>query len=321
MAAQVGINDVAFCNSERCASDCGSALDICEQGLIGADDDGANEADVVYTADSGTTWTNAAARPFAAGEDVESVTCVRVDNETTRWIVARDTSGDFAEIAYSDDSGATWTNVDVEAEGTRGAADSGALFAYDFKNIWFVTTGGYIFYSNDGGITWTTQNAGTATANDYNAVHFSSKYDGFAVANTGVVVKTDDGGETWAAVTAITGTPNVLCVHTFNEDEVMVGTASGGVWKSGNAGTSWTQLYSAGTSINDLTFANPYVGWAADGATILYTRNGGEDWETITDGIPSDASVFNALWACDANYAFAVGTNDSTEAMVVRIYG
>ena len=325
MAAQEMINDITFCNEERCASDCGSALDICEQGFIGANEDGANAADVVYTTNSGGTWANAAARPFDASENIISVTCLRVNNSTTRWIVARDgAAGVDAEIAYSDDGGATWTNVDVETnEDGAGANDSGALFAFDPKHLWFVTSVGdsptdaQILFSSDGGVTWSQQ---YTNANSFNAVHFATKDVGFAVAESGVVVKTDDGGNTWSTVTAITGTPSVQCVFVFDEDNVIVGDDGGDIWRSFDSGVTWTSLYT-GTSINDITFVNRYVGWAADDASILRTRNGGEDWESVTDGLPSDVGVFNAVWGCDANYAFAVGDDDSDEALVVKVYG
>lgn len=322
MAAQEMINDISFCNEERCAGDCGEALDLCEQGLLGAQAVAADVADVIYTTNSGGAWTNTAVQPFAATENVISVACVRKDTNTTRWIVVRDTDGaTAAEIAYSDDSGATWTNVDVESSGSfLGAVDSGALFAYDYKHIWLVLSGGYIVFSSDGGATWTTQDAGTATTEDYNAVHFASTEHGFAVASTGVVVKTDDGGETWSIVTAITGTPSVQCVYTFDEDNVIVGDENGDIWRSFDSGVTWTSLYS-GTSINDITFVNRYVGWAVDDDAILRTRNGGEDWEEVTDGLPSDVGAFNAVWGCDANYAFAVGDNDTDEGLVVKVYG
>lgn len=324
MAAQQIINDIAFCNEERCASDCGNALDVCEQGVLvpNAVTGGAGGADVVYTTDSGGTWANTTAQPFDSEENIISNTCIRVSNSTTRWIVVRESDGaTAAEIAYSDDSGETWTNVDVESSGSfLGAVDSGALFAYDPKHLWLVLSSGYIVFSSDGGVTWSTQDAGTATTEDYNAVHFASKDVGFAVAANGIVVKTDDGGNTWTTVTAITGTPSVQCVFVFDEDNVIVGDDGGDIWRSFDSGVTWTSLYT-GTSIKDIDFVNPYVGWAADGTSILRTRNGGEDWETVTDGLPSDVGAFNAVWGCDSNYAFAVGNNDSDEALVLKVYG
>ena len=313
------VNDIKFCNEERCAGDCGPALDLCEQGLTGNDAAAGATPDVMYTTDSGATWTNAATAPFAVDENVISLTCVRKDVDTTRWIVVRDLVAlTNAEIAYSDDSGATWTNVDVESSGTGlGANDSGASWALDFKHIWLVLTGGYIVFSSNGGATWTVQQDGTGvTSEDFNAVHFADFDHGYAVADTGVVVKTDDGGETWEAVTAIDSTPDVLSVWTFDEDNVMVGDADGQIWRSWDAGTTWTELYD-GDSINDIHFVNDYVGWAIDDDEVLRTRNGGEDWETVSS-VPA-ATEYNAVWGCDENLCYVCGEDSSNNGVVLKI--
>lgn len=319
MVAQQAINDIWGCTDESCGGQCGNKISLCEDLILGADAVAADVADVVITGDNGVTWTNAAAQPFAATENVISVVCFAKDNTTTRYLVVRDTdSTTNAEIAYSDDGGATWTNVDVESSGSfLGANDSGALFALDTKHIWLVLTSGYIVFSSDGGVTWTTQDAGTVTTEDYNAVHFANNNVGYAVADNGIVVKTDDGGDIWSAVTAITGTPDVLSVYTFDEDNVIVGDNGGDMWRSFDGGTTWTQLYAGSTAINDISFVNPYVGWAVDGVLILRTRNGGEDWETVKN--LSTFTELNAVWGCDENTAYVVGEDGSNLGAVYKV--
>lgn len=315
---QVAVNDIWVCKDQRCAGGCDDAVDLCQFLIYGCAAPAVGfAADVGYTEDGGTTWTNSVDYPFGNGEHVISVVCFPLDSTTTRWLVVRDNDGaNPAEIAYSDDGGANWINVDVEAVGTRGALDSGALFALDAKHIWLALEAGYIFFSEDGGLTWTNQDDGTVTAEDYHAVNFANHNDGFAVADNGIVVRTIDGGETWAAVTAITATPNVLCVFTFDKDNVVVGDVSGQIWRSWDGGTTWTLLYT-GTSINDIDFVNNYVGWAVDDDAVLRTRNGGEDWEVIA-GTPA-MTEFNAIVGCDENTAFAVGEDDSNYGAVIKI--
>jgi photosystem II stability/assembly factor-like uncharacterized protein len=322
MAAQEAVNDIMFCNEERCAGVCGGDLDLCEQGFLGCDSVTSAEADVVYTNDNGDTWANAAVQPFDTDEDIISVTCVRKDKDTTRWIVARGTAAANGEIAYSDDSGATWTTVDVESSGSNlFADDSGALFALDFRHIWIALTGGYISFSDDGGVSWTVQDAGVATTNDYHAIMLANKDIGYAVAESGVVVKTDDGGEQWATVTAISGTPDLYSLYVFDENNLMVGDANGVIWYSDDAGASWTSLFtaSAGSGINDMHFANRFVGMAIDGDDLYRTRNGGADWETVTS-LPA-GTEYNAVYMCDSNQAFVVGENSSNEGVVYRVAG
>ena len=319
MAAQRAVNDILACTSESCGGQCGNKISLCEDLIIGTDGAVAAAADVVLTADNGDTWANAAANPFAVNENIESITCFAQDNTTTRWVAARASdSATNAEIGYSDDSGATWTNVDVESSGSfLGANDAGALFALDAKHIWLVLTGGYIVFSSNGGVTWTTQDAGVLTTGDYNAVHFANANSGYAVADSGVVVKTDDGGSTWSAATAISGTPDVLCVHAFDQDNVIVGDNGGDIWRSFDGGTTWTQLHTGVTAINDIMFVNDFVGWAVDGVLILRTRNGGEDWETVRN--LSTFTELNAVWACDENLAYVVGEDGSNAGAVYKV--
>lgn len=318
---QVAINDIWVCRDQRCAGQCDDKVDLCQYLIYGCDAPVAGfTADVAHTENGGTDWTNSADYPFANGEDIISVVCFPIDNDTTRWLVVRGTEvapANPLEVAYSDDGGANWTNVDVEAAGTRFAADSGALFALDAKHVWLVSTDGYIFFSEDGGLTWTPQDEGVLTAENYNAVMFANSTDGFAVADNGIVIRSIDGGLTWVAVTAITATPDVLCVYVFNKDEAVVGTDDGDIWRTWDGGTTWTQIYTSADAINDIDFANKYVGWAIADDTVIRTRNGGEDWETVPG--TTVTTELNAVVACDENMAFAVGEHAVGEGVVIKI--
>ena len=223
------------------------------------------------------------------------------------------------EIAYSDDSGVTWTNVDVEASGTRYAADSGALFALDYRHIWLVSTGGYIFFSSDGGISWTPQDSAGITTGDYFAVNFADENVGYAVAAAGIVAKTDDGGATWVATTVVTGTPDIFCVYVWDEDNVIIGDDEGTIWRSFDAGVTWSSLWSEGSSINDITFNNNGVGFAIDDDDLYRTRNGGADWEDVSD--LAAATEYNAVWLCDNNKAYVVGEDSSNLGVVFEVTG
>lgn len=310
------LNDIVFCNEESCAGACGDAAGVCESGFAVADAGAAATANVIATTDGGVTWAATATDPFAADEDILSATCFRIDKDTVRWLVVRGPEAaptNPLEIGYSDDSGATWTNVDVEAAGTRAANDSGALFALDKRHIWLVSTGGYIFFSEDGGITWTPQSEGELTTVDLNAIHFDEGgQNGVAVGDTGVVLITRDGGETWEAGTTITGTPDVYCVKVADGSRFYVGTSDGNIYVTFDRATTWeSQFVLASGAVNDIDIVNDFVLWAAvDNSTpvgtVYRTRNGGRDWESIDTNANGG---LNAVWACGVNNAYFVGTD------------
>ncbi|MEE9572773.1 MAG: hypothetical protein V3W20_06995, partial [Candidatus Neomarinimicrobiota bacterium] len=112
------INFIISCNNIQCASGCGTEKDTCQDLFIGTDAPAGSpsfDADVWLTTNGGANWSEIAIDPFGPGEDIASGVCVDVDSSTTRLIIARGTTdaANPAEIAYTDDSGLTWTNVDV----------------------------------------------------------------------------------------------------------------------------------------------------------------------------------------------------------------
>lgn len=327
------LHDIAFCNLAKCADACGIAQDICDDGIIGGATSAGSPAGtsaVLYTNTGGADgWPASAADAFAAGEDVMSVVCFSVDQDTTRWLIVRD--GDAAnplEVAYSDDGGATWTLVVVGNVNNQAAMGPGALYAIDVYNIWLVTSGGYIYFSDDGGVTWTTQSAGTVTTQDLYAVYAADESNVMAVGANDVVLFTNDGGDTWAAATS-TGGGNTNLSVAWSYGFWWIGDNGGELWYSNDDGVTWaarTQFpaYGSGT-IPDIQFVNELCGYlihntAVPVGTIYKTRDGGYTWEALP--IPTGSnSGLNALWACDCNMAFAVGDAHSGTGFVQRSIG
>ena len=101
------------------------------------------------TSDKGATWANATGlvpSPFAGG-DIMAGVCFPVGKDTTRLLVASGPKAGSAQIAYSDDDGATWSTVTVGSTAWEGASGAGALFALDWTHIWFATDHGNVYFS------------------------------------------------------------------------------------------------------------------------------------------------------------------------------
>lgn len=325
------LNDIAFCNDAKCADACGVAQDICDEGIIGtattATSPGGTSA-VLETNNGGADgWPATAADPFAAGEDIMSVVCFAISTTVTRWLVVRDTdAGAALEVAYSDDAGATWTVVIVGAVVGQAALGPGALDAIDRFNIWLVTDGGYIYRSQDGGVTWTTQSPGTVTTNDLYAVWAADESNVMAVGASDTILFTSDGGDTWSAATATGGTNTLLTVN-WSFGFWWIGDNGGELWFSNDDGATWaarTQFPNYGTgSITDIQFVNELCGFlawntAAPVGTIYRTRDGGYNWEALP-AITNNG--LNALWACDCNMVLGVGDVVTATGFVQKSIG
>jgi len=328
------LNDIAFCNPESCASDCGEQEDAGTDGFIVTDGtvpSPAGDADVWSTEDGGANWANATGAttaPFAVGSDAVSIVCFELDKTTTRLIVARGVAvGQPARIAYSDDNGATWTAVQVGSTNGEYAAGHGALFAMDRYHIWFATTAGRIYFSDDAGATWTSEaTALTASGGaQLNAVKFLDYDNGWAVGNSDIVLRTTDGGDAWAALTSPTTADNATALHPFTKLRAIIGSNAGQVFETWDGGVSWeSKTYSgqvATDTIADLEFANDLVGYmvvntSAPLGSVHRSIDGGDAWDKITT--PTNSGL-NALDVIDSNLAFVVGEVNAATGFVAKI--
>lgn len=319
------VNDIHFC---------GIGYD---KGLVGvavSDAIGASpsdKADVVYTTDGGVTWTSMSNQPFAAAENIASVTCFLIGRSTTRVVVARGTTdaGNPMEIAYTDDWGATaWHTVNVGSTNAQFAQGPHSLFAYDPYNMWVVAGAGYIYYSDDGGLTWTTQDAGIATTNDLHAIHFVTDRIGYAVGESDTILKTEDGGQSWTLTTDNTGVSAILTtVAVIDSDTVWVGNASGQLFYTEDGGITWTEKAFSGSgagsvaSVEFLTGASLFGYMVHNSASpvgkVFFTIDGGYSWEEITTF--TNAGL-NGIAVIDLNNIFFTGEIQGGTGVIGKVF-
>jgi photosystem II stability/assembly factor-like uncharacterized protein len=326
------LNDISICGAEQCAGVCGiEAHELCS-GLVAAGDtlagSPADSAEVIVTTDKGTTWTATATDPFIVGEDVSDVECFQLDKDTDRIIVARGTTdaANPAEIAYSDDSGATWTTVNVGAVNGQFAPDNDSLFVLDRNNIWMSTNDGYVYKSEDAGESWTAQESGVITANAINCVNFADANVGFFAGDSNIIAKTNDGGQTWSAVTAPAAQAGINIISLEWSGRWWIGyETTGELWYSEDEGTTWLQrTYDGGASqvsIPKIDFITELHGFmvantAAPVGTIYHTVDGGYIWQPLTT---TTNAGLNSIVACDLNLAYAVGEASGGTAVILKV--
>jgi photosystem II stability/assembly factor-like uncharacterized protein len=198
------------------------------------------------------------------------------------------------------------------------------LFALDANDMWMVTTGGYVYKSDDGGVTWSTQDAGVATASNLYAVHFADERVGFAAGASDDVIRTIDGGVSWSAVTDVGSGATLNTIFAINAQRAWVGTANGRLYYTEDAGTTWTRRSFSGDgvgAVKDIVFYSELVGYmvhdtAAPVGRIFQTRDGGYSWELITT---TTNSGLNDLAVLDENNAFVAGEVNSGTAALIKV--
>ncbi len=187
--------------------------------------------------------------------------------------------GTDGRIMGSHDLGLSWV---VRNEGTRHTrlnkvsfmdADTGVAVGWQ-------TTGGFesgLLRTTNGGRTW--NNAGTGGL----GVHINASGQGCLGGGSGSFAKTTDG---FATRTNVSG-PNVAirCTWTFDASTMIVagGAVFGGIYRTTNGGSSWTQVLNVGNiTISDLWFVSELQGYAVGEYGDNYrTMDGGVTWDPL----------------------------------------
>jgi len=330
------LNDIDFGNAMACWDECGGAKGVCEDGAAAGDPvpgSASSLADVLFKTKA-TDWTAGAANPFATDEIISSIVRVQIDDETMRVIVARGTTdaANPAEIAYSDDNGATWNLVNVGATLGQYVARQGGLFALDPHNVWCVLTGGGIAQSTNGGESWTVVHDAILTTEDLNMIHGPDENHLVVVGDNDTILVTIDGGVNWYVPDNVTGSGDDLyCVAALTDCRWWIGTGSGNLYKTIDAGeTAMTLVTFSGSGageVVDIEFVetspyNLFCGYlvhntAAPVGRVFHTVNGGYDWRQVAQ-MPTNAGL-NAIAVCDCNQAKTVGEVQGTTAMIANV--
>lgn len=139
-------------------------------------------------------------------------------------------------ISLTNDGGETWI-----AGGIPAASPARCGQRLDRNRCWVGLDNGSLYYSNDGGMTWTARTGFPAGA--IRSLHFANVYQGFLLHNTaapvGTVYHTNNGGWTWEALTTPTnnGLNSVYALdgHTAYAVGEVVGAATACILKIGRA--------------------------------------------------------------------------------------
>jgi len=208
------------------------------------------------------------------------------------------------DIAYADDE-ENYVTVAVSA-GNDSATGPNVIKEDKLGNIFLVSDLGYIFKSDDGGVSWTTQDAGAASgAAALHAINFRNDQFGLAGGAGGVLVSSSNGGESWSAVTQTDITTKVVSIE-YSDSAWVIATEDGKLYTSRfNDGLAvFNEVQIPGTTGNttkDMKADGCFVAVAYDKSSgtnpgrYVYSVNGGTSWEGGATGLILTNTGFNAL--------------------------
>ena len=320
----LALNDIAIDPFQNC--DSGVFESLGQRMIIACDAVGLGTANVQHTTTTGTTWTAAAADPGGADEHLMVAATIQIDKSTSRWIMARGVTDAAApaELWYSDDTGATWTSQAVGSTNGEFFARPKTISVVNGENMWGATDGGYIFKGTANGTTWTAQESGVITAGAYGFVHALDEKNIIAGAAADVIVKSTDGGVSWTATTATGNGGDIDCGWMITKAIWFVGTDDGELFRTADAGVTWTEISFVGTGVGAVTgiaFHNELNGFmlsnnATPVGTILFTPDGGKNWRAITT--PTNLGL-NSLVTLGPDKCHVVGEIQNSTGVIISV--
>ncbi|HET7818595.1 MAG TPA: hypothetical protein VFL70_04765, partial [Bacteroidia bacterium] len=234
---------------------------------------------------------------------------------------------------------ANWTPIGpTSAIGLEEGIGRVQCFAMDpnnSNNYWAGTPGGGLWKSTNAGASWTTNtddfvSLGISSIlinpSNSNIMYISTgDPDGRHTVSTGVL-KSTDGGNTWTQTglnfTTTQGKDIDQLKFLPNNPNVILAATSDGIYRSSNAGTSWTLINNTAYTY-DIAFhpTNANIVYAVCSSNFVKSTDGGVTWSVITSGLPTslgDARVAitpaapNNVYILIAQGDFFKSTNSGT---------
>lgn len=321
--------DVDVCHGDLCATDCGpgeyckfaavSTIEAAGSPYLKIIEFDANGA-VTYTTYELTEWT---------ADGANAVLCLG----SYVFIVS---DGEALPILRSRDGGATRVALDGNTDMV--ANPPTCIDGIDLSQIVMGGENGYVYASYDGGDSWVTVSAGTATTEDISRIMICREDPTiiYAIGANNALIKSENGGRLWYALTGPSAGDGLTALDVYNAFDVRVGNDDGELWETEDGGESWTQasapIVGAGAEIRDITHCGCRVSFLAQADTSVTSfaqdteqrlyRNvkEGSYWELPTGGelaVPAEGHEPYAVACCqNGNQGVIVGGDGTIDGFI-----
>lgn len=203
------------------------------------------------------------------------------------------------------------------------------LNPFNSNDMWIGAPAGGLWHSTNAGTTWTTNtdnlpvNGCSDLAIDptNTLVMYLAMGDGDAGDTRSVgVYKTNNGGTTWNTTGLTNAVTNYFLIRRLliypTNTQIILAATNAGIYRSTNAGVSWTQITTA--SVYDLEFkpSHPNVIYAA-GTSFSISTNSGASFSQVSNGIPTTGvnRMAIAVTPADTNYVYVLASSSTASSL------
>ena len=223
-----------------------------------------------------------------------------------------------------------WAQSDWSLVNLPRSARYDDVFFINDTTGWVASGDKRIHHTTDGGLTWKLQ----FEAPGYlRSIEFVTPKLGFCGSLDSALYRTEDGGQTWTNVsTNVTpkrpaGICGLAAPDTLNIYGCGIWRGPAFIVKSTNGGRNWTYLDMSAyaTRLVDIFFLNKDTGFvtgtaypASDGGVILYTTDGGLNWQAKFKTMLTDDIVWKIQTPDSVNYFGSVQSLPGRPARILR---
>lgn len=301
------IDHISVLKASKCADDCGPVEDCTLIGTAINDTPGNPPAYAIST-DGGHTWTVKTITAFTTATGLTDIAGMG------DFIVA--VASTEPGYAYSWDGGATWALVDDTIVPAFTLNPPRVVEVHNFNTVLLGGENGYLWMSEDGGVTVHVVEEGVATTGDINRIRYANDNVVYAAGAGNSVKRSINGGDTWEALTMPAGKAgdSVTALLPLTDLIVLVGYGTtGGLYYTLDGGATWVidTSIAATTTINDLSgcdYGVIYAVGASGGVGVVYRNvdfGASARWLLVPNEVPG--TNYFAVACCDANHAVATG--------------
>ena len=257
--------------------------------------------------DAGATWRTL--RPAQQNSYYDSLSQIGTTDPQHYWML-------YGERLYvSGDAGSSFSRSLGPAPEDAGTTALASWF-FDAREGLALSSAGWMQRTTDGGLSWTRTAVSVGAYPGSARMQFVSRDLGWLyLGGSGTLLQSTDGGGSWVLSSLGAAATGVRDFHFVSASEGWALDQAGQVFKTVNAGATWSRLATAPTfPANLVRFSDADTGVLAIGNRMMYTADGGKTWSMSQTGAGGSIQKLqftskSDAWALPA-YGIAIHSTD-----------